>query len=158
MMLPLAGVFAGLGATGLQGNAWFSVSGHVERVERPEMIAGPTGRHNRCDEAKARIVLESHAPGARVVDVARRHGVAAQQVTAWRRDARQGKLALPAEDEAAFAMLALDVKPEAPPPPPRCAPLEIEQDGVIVRLPSYASPERIAAVVAAVVAALRRAR
>jgi hypothetical protein len=51
-------------------------------------------------------------------------------------------------------MLALDVKPEAPPPPPRCAPLEIEQDGVIVRLPSYASPERIAAVVAA----LRRAR
>jgi transposase-like protein len=113
MMLPLAGVFAGLGATGLQGNAWFSVSGHVERVERPEMIAGPTGRHNRCDEAKARIVLESHAPGARVVDVARRHGVAAQQVTAWRRDARQGKLALPAEDEAAFAMLALDVKAAA---------------------------------------------
>jgi hypothetical protein len=65
MMFSLAGVFAGLGVTVLQGNAQFSLSGGVERVERPEMIAGPTGRHNRCDEAKARIVLESHAPGAR---------------------------------------------------------------------------------------------
>jgi hypothetical protein len=64
----------------------------------------------------------------------------------------------PAWSMSPAAMLALDVKPEAQPPPPRCAPLEIEQDGVIVRLPSYASPERIAAVVAAVVAALRRAR
>jgi transposase len=81
MMLPLAGVFAGLGVTVLQGNAQFSLSGGVERVERPEMIAGPTGRRSWSDEAKARIVLESHAPGARVVDVARRHGVAAQQVT-----------------------------------------------------------------------------
>jgi transposase len=155
-MLPLAGVFAGLGATGLQGNAWFSVSGHVERVERLAVIAGPMGRRSWSDEAKARIVLESHAPGARVVDVARRHGVAAQQVTAWRRDARQGELALPAEDEAAFAMLALEAEPEPPAltPAPPCAPLEIEQDGVIVRLPADAAPERIAAVVAA----LRRAR
>jgi transposase len=81
MMFSLAGVFAGLGVTVLQGNAQFSLSGGVERVERPEMIAGPTGRRSWSDEAKARIVLESHAPGARVVDVARRHGVAAQQVT-----------------------------------------------------------------------------
>jgi transposase-like protein len=36
--------------------------------------------------------LESHAPGARVVDVVHRHGVAAQQVTTWRREARQDKL------------------------------------------------------------------
>ena len=90
MMLPLAGVFARLGATGLQGNLPFSLAGGVERIERLEMIAGPTGRPSWSDEAKARIVLESHGPGARVVDVARRHGVAAQQVTTWRREARQG--------------------------------------------------------------------
>jgi transposase len=41
---------------------------------------------------KARIVLETHEPGAKVADVARRHGIAPQQVTTWRRLARQGKL------------------------------------------------------------------
>jgi transposase len=154
MMLPLAGVFARLGATGLQGNAQFSLSGGVERIERLEVIAGPTGRRSWSDEAKARIVLESHAPGARVVGVARRHGVVAQQVTTWRREARQGKLALPVEDEAAFAMLALEAEPPAPVPTPPGAPLEIEQDGVIFRLPSDTAPERIAAVVAALRKAL----
>ena len=154
MMLPLAGVFARLGATGLQGNAQFSLSGGVERIERLEVIAGPTGRCSWSDEAKARIVLESHAPGARVVDVARCHGVAAQQVTTWRREARQGKLALLVKDEAAFAMLALEAEPEAPTPALAGAPVEIEQNGVIVRLPSDAAPERIAAVVSA----LHRAR
>ena len=137
----------------MQGNAQFSLSGGVERIERLEVIAGPTGRRSWSDEAKGRVVLESHGLGARVVDVARRHGVAAQQVTTWRREARQGKLALPVEDEAAFAVLTLDAAPEAtsraPRPTPPCAPLEIEQDGVIVRLPSDAAPERIAAVVAA---------
>jgi hypothetical protein len=38
MTLPLAGVFARLGATGLQGNAQFSLSGGVERIERLEEI------------------------------------------------------------------------------------------------------------------------
>jgi transposase len=158
MMLPLAGVFARLGAAGLQGNAWFLLPSGVERIERLEMIAGPTGRRSWSDGAKGRIVLESHGLGARVVDVARRHGVAAQQVTTWRREARQGKLALPVEYEAAFAMLALEAEPKplapAQTPAPSGAPVEIEQDGVIVRLPSDAAPERIAAVVAA----LRKAR
>ena len=76
-MLPLADVFARLGATGLQGNAQFSLSGGVERAERLEVMAGPAGRRGWSDEAKARIVLESHRPGARVVDVA--------AVTAWPR-------------------------------------------------------------------------
>lgn len=131
------------------------------------MLDHPGGRRFWSDEAKGRIVLESHEPGARVVDVARRHGVAPQQVTTWRREARQGKLALPVEDEAGFALLALE---DVSPPPtfraaseaavctaPGTAPgtlIEIEQDGVTIRLPADALPERIAAVVAA----LRRAR
>jgi hypothetical protein len=51
-------------------------------------------------------------------------------------------------------MLALEAEPKPPVPAPSGAPVEIEQDGVIVRLPSDAAPERIAAVVSA----LRRAR
>ncbi|WP_245779310.1 IS66-like element accessory protein TnpA [Albimonas pacifica] len=118
------------------------------------MLDHPGGRRFWSDEAKGRIVLESHAAGVRVVDVARRHGVAPQQVTTWRREARQGKLALPVEDDAGFALLALE---DASPPPSRAAPgaaIEIEQDGVTIRLPADAAPERIAAVAVA----LRRAR
>ncbi|WP_245779282.1 transposase, partial [Albimonas pacifica] len=69
---------------------------------RVEVLDHPGGRRFWSDEAKGRIVLESHAAGVRVVDVARRHGVAPQQVTTWRREARQGKLALPVEDDAGF--------------------------------------------------------
>ena len=125
-----------------------------EALGRIEVLDHPGGRRFWSDEAKGRIVLESHAAGVRVVDVARRHGVAPQQVTTWRREARQGKLALPVEDEAGFALLTLE---DASSSPSRAAPevaIEIEQDGVTIRLPADALPERIAAVVAA----LRRAR
>ena len=121
---------------------------------RVEVLDHPVGRRFWSDEAKGRIVLESHAAGVRVVDVARRHGVAPQQVTTWRREARQGKLALPVEDEAGFALLALE---DVSSPPSRAAPgaaVEIEQDGVTIRLQADAAPERIAAVAVA----LRRAR
>ena len=46
---------------------------------------------------KARIVAESFQPGTRVVDVARRHGLIPHQLSDWRRHARQGLLAVPAE-------------------------------------------------------------
>ncbi|QXC49423.1 transposase [Agrobacterium salinitolerans] len=39
-------------------------------------------------------LTESFEPGARVVDVARRHGVIANQLSDWRRQARDGNLAL----------------------------------------------------------------
>lgn len=124
---------------------------------RIEILDHPGGRRSWSDEAKGRIVLESHAPGARVVDVARRHGVAPQQVTTWRREARQGKLALPVDDDPGFALLALEETPQPSAPAPAPAPglaIAIEQDGLTIRLPAETPPERIAAVAAA----LRRAR
>ncbi len=59
------------------------------RVRRLEVITG-TGRRRRFSEDfKARIVEETLVPGAVVSEVARRHGLTPQQVFTWRRQARQ---------------------------------------------------------------------
>jgi transposase len=112
-------------------------------VERLEVMAGPTGRRSWPDAVKARIVVESFAAGVRVVDVARRHGVAPQQVTSWRRQARRGALALPAESPLDFATLVLD-EPPAPPSVKVPAPIEIEVGGVTVRLAGDCPAARVA--------------
>ena len=116
------------------------------RVERLEVIAGPTGRRCWPDEVKARVVAETLEAGVRVNDVARRHGVQPQQVTAWRRLARQGKLVIPADGEVEFATLMVEA-PESP--IERAATVEIEADGIVIRLPADASAERIGAIVRA---------
>ena len=52
----------------------------------------PAKRQHRSPELKRQIVEETLAPGASVACVARRHGVNANQVFAWRRLYRQGRL------------------------------------------------------------------
>lgn len=140
------------GTTALQENAQFSLADRGRVVERLEVLCGPTGRRSWPDALKARIVAESFETGARVVEVARRHSVSPQQVTAWRRQARQGRLALPAEEETAFAGLLVE---DARPAPLVLAqrPIEIEADGVIVRLAADASALRVAEIAAALRAA-----
>jgi transposase len=123
-----------------------SLASDAPRVERLEVIAGPTGRRRWPDEVKARVVAETLEPGARVNDVARRHGVQPQQVTAWRRLARQGKLVIPADGEVEFAPLMVEA-PEAA--IERAAAVEIELDGVVIRLPPGTPSERIGAIVRA---------
>jgi transposase len=60
-----------------------------EPVRRLEVITG-TGRRRRFSEDyKAGIVEETLVPGAVVSDVARRHGLTPQQLFGWRRQARQ---------------------------------------------------------------------
>jgi transposase len=134
----------------LQESAQFLLAGRRKVVERLEVIAGPTGRRSWPEAVKARIVAESFEAGARVNDVARRHGVAAQQVTAWRRDARKGRLALPVDEAAPFAALVMEES--SAPAPLRSSPLpmiEIEADGVVVRLAGDASAARVAEIAAA---------
>lgn len=136
----------------MQENAQFLLAGRGRLVERLEVLCGPTGRRSWPDALKARIVAESFETGARVVEVARRHSVSPQQVTAWRRQARQGRLALPAEEETAFAgLLVEDARPAPSVLAPR--PIEIEADGVIVRLAVDASALRVAEIAAALRAA-----
>jgi transposase len=49
-------------------------------------------RHYRSDDEKLKIIAESRVPGTSVAEVARRHGVNANQVFAWRRQQKQGLL------------------------------------------------------------------
>jgi len=120
-----------------------------------------TRGYRRWPEAvKSRIVAESFQPGARVVDVARRHALAPHQLSDWRRQARQGFLALPAE-----AMEGLTGGPL-----PAFVPMSVEADtdglsgssdgaegvigielgdGLVMRVPGDVSAARAAALVRA---------
>jgi transposase len=53
-------------------------------------------------------VAESFAPGARVGDVARRHGLTPQHLTSWRRLTRKGRIVLPAEEMVGFAPIFVE--------------------------------------------------
>ena len=64
----------------MQESAQILLAGGRKVVERLEVMSGPTGRRSWPEAIKARIVAESFERGARVVDVARRHEVAPQQV------------------------------------------------------------------------------
>ena len=74
------------------------VDPEVREVRRLEVINGALGRRRWSAEAKARIVAESLAPGVVISAVARRHDLRPQQLFAWRHQARQGRLVLPAEE------------------------------------------------------------
>jgi transposase len=125
-------------------------SGFVGRVEVRE---SPSGRRAWPAAVKGRIVRESLAPGATVNAVARRHGVAPQQLTAWRRLARQGRLALPADaaDDMDGGFAALVVTEDPPPGGSGSVEgrIEIVAGTVLVRLPATTPAGRIAEIVVA---------
>jgi transposase len=77
---------------------------------RLEVIEGPTGRRQRTQAEKARIVAESLMPGVRVAEVARKYGATRWQVYDWRkRLRRQARPALPESAGAAPAFAAVVV-------------------------------------------------
>ncbi len=117
----------------------------------PSRIA--SGRPRKwTDEEKAQIVSESLQSGARVRDVAERHGVRPNHLSSWRTQARRGNLVLPEpEGKIEFASLIVEQ--------PRCGVAsdtkeliashnrpEIEYGSIIIRLEAGASAGRIAAV------------
>lgn len=106
------------------------------------------------EEVKARIVAESFRSGVRVVDVARRHGVLAHQLSDWRRHARQGLLALPEDAmeglEAAFVPVTVEPDPvTASEPGGSAGAITIEIGDVVLRVPGDVPAERAAALVRA---------
>lgn len=59
------------------------------------VLPGRERRRKWSAEEKLRISEESYAAGARVADVARRHGLHPNQLHLWRRQARAGSLSPP---------------------------------------------------------------
>src|SRR5215467_10133989 len=57
-----------------------------DTLQRVEIITGAGRRRRFTRDAKARIVLESRAPGFVVSEVARWHGLTPQQLFGWRRE------------------------------------------------------------------------
>ncbi|MGR9276136.1 transposase [Rhizobium leguminosarum] len=68
------------------------------------------------DEVKAQIVSESLRPGVMVNEVAERYGLKPNHLSTWRTMARQGKLVLPAPENAVeFAAVIVDPPVSEPP-------------------------------------------
>jgi len=117
-------------------------------VSRLEVLEGPTGRRNWPDHVKGRIVAQTLVPGAKVVDVARLHGMGAQHLSKWRRLAREGRIVVPGDglgdgalDGSNFARL--EISPEKAPLP--CGGfVAIEFGEVSIRLPGGTPAQRIA--------------
>jgi len=59
-------------------------------VGRDDVVEPRRGNRRWPDDVKARIVAESLERGVRAVDVARRNGVVANQLSDWRRQVRDG--------------------------------------------------------------------
>ena len=55
---------------------------------RVEVLDGVERRRRWSREDKARIIEETLAPGAKVSEIARRHGISASLVFTWRRQSR----------------------------------------------------------------------
>ena len=85
-------------------------------MSKVSVLSGPERRRRWTTVEKLRIVEESQAPSASVIEVARRHDVHPNLLTVWRRQARTGAIgpaaALRQEDEVQFA--AVSVTPEQP--------------------------------------------
>ena len=116
---------------------------------RVEMVTGAGRRRIWPDDLKATIVLETLEEGASVSEIARRHGVASNQVFKWRRKA-QKQLPAPGTQAALFASVVPEPdlrRPPASQSPASCAMIEVEIADVRVRIPVTAAPEAIRALI-----------
>ena len=130
-------------------------------LQRVEIISGVGRRRRFTRDAKARIVLESRAPGAVVSEVARRHGLTPQQLFGWRRELKAAVAGSEVPSTAASTFAPVSVvegsfgaaQDQAEPralPVVRSWLIEITIGQVIIRLRHDIAPGMIAAVLRAV--------
>jgi transposase len=130
----------------------------TEPVRRFEVFTGAGRRRDWPPEEKARIVAESYEPGETVSGVARRYALSPQQLFSWRRAARKSM----AETERSASLFVPAVV--APPPADQTAKrprgrrkrkaerdgiIEVEIDGVAMRVGRGADAQTVAAVIRA---------
>lgn len=115
-----------------------------------------SGQRRWPDEVKAQAVAETLRPGATVNEVAARFGIQPNQLSAWRRMAKDGDLVLPVlgadEPEPVFAPLVVrDVQSPSPDGAhtPATAEVRISVGGVAVHLGADTPATRIAEIVRA---------
>lgn len=123
--------------------------------QRLEIFTGAGRRRSWSSEKKAAIVAESFAGTTSVCDVARRHGLTPSQLFTWRREARRS-----ADPPPGRLFVEAIVDPVNVPETvgPRASPhdasaqsgtIEVEIDGVMVRVGRGADARTIAAVLRA---------
>lgn len=144
------------------GYLYGSTDGYAGTIE---VLEGRSGRRLRSEAERARIAAESLVPGARVSDVARRHGVTRWQVYDWRKKLASGQLALAAETAAEPMFASLFVEPPSTPATDGCdgsvrsearsCQIELELDGVILRVRSDIDEAQLTRTIRAVRAALQ---
>jgi transposase len=112
---------------------------------RIEVMSG-IGRRRWTDDQKAAIVAETLEPGARVCEVALRHKVAQSKVFAWRKEARERGSTMAALTPVVWTGMVRSER----------AMIEVEVDGIKLRIPSGAAAHTIQAVLAGLGALTRR--
>ena len=129
----------------------------VHPVRRVEVFTGAGHRRAWSEEAKARIVAESYAGVETVCAVARRYGLAPTQLFTWRREGRKPASAL---TEPLFAPVLIEPPPEPSAltvvqsgrrKPQSCGfeGVELEIDGVTMRIGRGAETKAVAAIIRA---------
>ncbi|ANT54844.1 IS66-like element accessory protein TnpA [Mesorhizobium amorphae] len=134
-------------------------SNDEEPVRRLEIFTGSGRRREWLPEEKARIVAESYEFGETVSAVARRYALSPQQLFAWRRAARRPLVASPAPEPLFVPAVVTAALPEpAPPRPARprkreatgaTGVIELEIDGIAMRVGRGADAKTVAAVIRA---------
>ena len=125
-------------------------------VHRLEVFTGAGRRRSFSDEDKARIVAEIATSGGSVSGVARRHGLSPQQLFGWRRQLRESQV----EPSLQFVPAVVDVASSAPTvcrqrKAPTCeaepgsGTIEVEIDGVTIRVARGADVKTVRAVLRA---------
>ncbi len=122
-----------------------------KEVSRIEILDGPTGRRRWPDDLKARIVAESFQPGARVCDVAAKYGLIARHLSGWRGQARKGELVVPVATAPTFVPLVIEPLADAS---ADTGVIRVEICGAVLHVMPDCSPERVAALAAALRKAL----
>jgi transposase len=126
---------------------------------RFEVINGVVGRRQWSVDDKARIIAETLVAGAVVSEVARRHGLRPQQLFTWRREARRLAESM-SQDPPVFVPAVLAEAEREPAKKPRGRPrkrksaretgvIELEIDGIAMRVGRGADAKTVAAVIRA---------